>query len=201
MSTRYTPEMDDLIREYHGAGRRTRDLTNLPVFCGTTEKGIWARARRLGLSRARIPGPKAMCKEEKDTILWMAETRSVAEIVNALKQKGYHRSYNTVAHFIRRSGRALRPDTYTQDAVSIGFKCCRKTIQRWIKKGLLKAHQPVMSGDQDRSRTPYRIRPIDIAEFIINHPFELEGRMVDIPWTIALVLEFHNRLRRERRVK
>lgn len=189
MKNRWTEEQDELIRKtYNKEKFPTLVLRKLPEFFGVSVYAIRSRATRIGASGPRSASRKPLSPWEKQYILDNADKKTVHQIVNGLRTKGSTRAYQTITGFLRKNGQCTStrpPDLYTLTGLSDGFKCDRKTIKKWVDKGLLKTAK---TSEERR----WSFKPLDVARFIVGHPFELEGCRVDIPWMVALLLEFGN---------
>lgn len=144
-------------------------------------------AGKLNISRTRI----SFSKEELDLMNMYAGEKTVNEIRRIIFNKtGRNRDYYAIAGYINKTLKAtVKPDRYSLSDLTIGFRVHERKIFRWIRMGYIRAFK-----DTDAAHSTWRFRPINVAEFIIRYPFELEGCAVDVPWVVALIMEFSSRV-------
>lgn len=183
----FSKAQDDLMREYYGKFvHASAELVKLPEFRGVDRGSISRRAARLGLARTR------MSEREKQLIQRYAGEKPIADIQRMIERlTGTKRSYWTIVNYVNaKLGMSAKADTYSVDDLMIGFRVGRPKVLRWISKGVLRATR-----DKVAMGSPFRIAPIDVARFLVNHPFELEGVAVDVPWMVALLMEFKGQIK------
>jgi hypothetical protein len=194
MIRQWTKEQDSMIITEYGRNRyAVQELLKKPQFQFINKSAISYRARKLGVIRSR----SILLSEEREIIRDNAGDKSVMEIIRLIERRtGKRRSYNVVSSSIRRIvGISIKPDRYSIRDLMIGFRVSDRKIYKWVKEGKLKG-----SRDADKPGSDWRFRPSAVAEFIIKHPFELEGSAVDIPWVVSLILEFASRIRKSERI-
>jgi hypothetical protein len=182
----WTDEQDQLIIEAYSHKKNPLSyLTKLYQFFDYSKHCISWRARKLGvIKKSKLRSN--FTPEERLIITKYAGDKTVHNIVRIIKNRtGISRGCTSISNFIRREFKmSVKGDRYSMVQLMIAFRCHRTTIIRWVKEGKLPSHR-----DLEVPGSPYRFEPIDVKKFIISYPFELEGRAVDVPWLVALLLE------------
>lgn len=179
---KFSSEQDRIIREtyekYYSKGPVVR-LSKMGAFVGYPKWQIQDRARLLGVSRRLRPWTVG----EDKIVKLMAGNKPPFVIMNQLKVKGYHRSLVAVTARIFDLGLRAKADTFSIQALSVGFRTSDERIRLWISQGKMRA---LRSGDNGH----YNVLPREVAYFIRFHTFELEKCKPDIPWIVSLLDEF-----------
>lgn len=144
-----------------------------------------SRIYKMGVHNGKI---NRWLDAEVDIILAHMDNKKPAQIAKILQKKGYNRSVGALRQFMHKHQIRIRADVYTAKEVAIVFKVSPLTVCRWIQDGKLKAKKENGEGSN------YAVTPLHIAEFLKNHPFLLEGRRVDVPFIVALLLEYSSRI-------
>lgn len=185
----WTQEMDELIMEtYNRTPHPIKFLRKHPLTCFIPKTTIKKRANKIG---AVCTDFTRYSNEEKQLIIKHMELKKPSELVHILKKNGYGRTLASVRQFMFRNNLRAKTDTYVLQDVAAAFRVSNRTIIRWVKDGKLKARS-LNNGNQ-----AYIIRPLNLAQFIASHPFELENKRVDVPFLVSLLLEFSPQLRRD----
>lgn len=180
-------QIEKLILAYSKEKYPVKYLRNIPEFSNISIYDIYRTAQELNLCRTIY----AWKKEEVQIIENHLGNKPIPQIVELLKRKGYRRTEEAIKSFAKRKGYTTKPDVYSLKDVSISLRVSKDKVRRWIKEGLLKAKR---KGNQDH----YKIKPFHIARFIVEYPYELESGKPDIPWLVALFIEFYGKLKKGR---
>jgi len=182
----WTKKQDDLIRfAYSNFKTSTKALDYLQeqnIFKGYKRITLSKRATKLGIAK-NIKTTKKLTKEEIEIIERFIGTKSAKEIARMLRRKGYNRTWRTIQYYCNKRGNSYKLDYYTLEEVReiLGFPS-RKQMYKWLEDGLL------IYGGRDGKK--HVIKPIAIAKFIREYPFELIRYKVDLPFIVALLDEF-----------
>lgn len=183
---KWTKEMDELIMEtYNKTPHPFKILKKHPLICFIPVTTIKKRAQKIG---AVCTDFTRYSDEEKQLIIKHMELKKPREMIRILKKHGYNRTLASIRQFMCRNKLRAKTDTYSVRDVTEAFRVSDTTVVRWIRSGKLKIRS---LNDTNQS---YIIRPLNLAQFIVNHPFELESKRVDIPFMISLLQEFSGQL-------
>lgn len=144
-----------------------------------------SRIYKMGIHNGKI---NRWTDEEVSLIENNMESKKPAQIAKILQKKGYNRSVGALRQFMNKHQIRVRADVYTAKEVAMVFKVSPLTVCRWIRDGKLKAKKENGEGSN------YAVTPFHVAEFLKYHPFLLEGRRVDVPFIVALLLEYSSRI-------
>jgi hypothetical protein len=184
--TVWTTEMDKSI-EYAYLNLRnpyvylSKDMS----FMNISRQSIRVRAADLGYYRSV---KTSYTDKEQNIIQTYSETKTPHQISQILAKNGFKKTKCAIIHYLHYRGLRRQIDTYNVNDLIVGLGCARRKIMRWMESGLLKAYR------DPGTQTEWRIRPLNVAQFIKDNAFELETSRPDIPWLVALLLEFGSRI-------
>ena len=187
----FTPEMDEQIKQ----------LYEDRVWMGFKESAhkapVKKMAEKFGMprwrvsSRARELGILPVQKKEpiwSDTELWMLKQcahRSPQVTQRYLKRAGYHRSEQGI--ILKRKRMNISRTTmngYTLRSLARLFGVDCHAIERWLKKGWLKAQRRGTARTEAQGGDEWFIRPEAVKEFIIHNVAVVDFRKVDKYWMV-----------------
>jgi len=158
----------------HGVIRRRANKLGLPKL----------RQNRYGVGYRRWTGPEVR-------LLLEHESFNTRQLEKLFQQKGFIRSDGAIDSFRRNHHSWL--SSHHQDEFAHGYSTFQlqellgvdpSTINRWIKKGLIKAHQP--NGEN------WRIRREELLRFMLEHPSRWDCKNADTYWLMDLIQEQMN---------
>lgn len=182
----WPPEVDDVIRECYGKEMYpVVKLKSHPVTCHYRPDALKRRAYTLG---CRVRVLKKYSDEEMALIIQLSDTKTPWQIAKMLSKNGNRRTSKAIKHFLIARKIPIRPDTYCITDLMAGFRCTARKVMYWIERKKLEARR------DPGIKTRWRILPVHVAQFVYRHPFELETCRPDIPWLVALLMEYKNRV-------
>jgi hypothetical protein len=182
----WTNEIDDIIRECYGkCTYPVVELKKHPITRHIRSDTLKRRAYKLGL---RIRCARRYTVEEEQIIIKLSTSKTPNQISRILIKSGKGRTPGAIESFLNERRLYIRPDFYSISDLIIALKCSARLLKRWIDLGLLPAYR------DEGQNTKWRILPIHVAQFIYRHPFKLESCRPDIPWLVALLMEYKNRV-------
>ena len=183
----WTEEQDNLIRfAYCNFKHPTKALDYLqkqPLLRRFRRAALSRRASKLGVTKRTTCTNKKLSPEEIEIIERYAGSKSAKAIAKMLRNKGYDRTWRTIQYYCNKHGYSYKLDYYSLEETReiLGFPP-RERIKKWLEDGLLLYSY--------KRKQRYIIKPIAIAKFIREHPFELIRYKVDLPFVVALLDEF-----------
>lgn len=158
----------------HGVIRRRANKLGLPKI----------RQNRYSVGYRRWTGPEVRLLLEYEAL----NTRQLEKLFHS---KGFIRSASAIDAFRRTHHQWLA--SHHQDEFVHGYSTFQiqellgvdaSTVNRWIKKDLLKAHQP--------SCENWRVRREELLRFMLEHPSRFDCKNVDTYWLMDLIQDKMN---------
>ncbi len=181
---------DKLIRSaYHSAAfgkQRGAAIESLIRQLGWPRHVIYKRALKIGAS---IPKTKpSRWTEAEAEILESSAHRNLDEIQRKLRAKGFERTREAIAIFIRRRMEGVRQSRIdagimTAQDLAACFGVNAKSVGYWIECGWLEAKK-ILTG---RPEGRYEIHERQVRSFIQSHPARINLAACDKYWLIDLL--------------
>lgn len=150
---------------------------------------ITHHARKLGLAKLSWNTATKRWTAQEIQLVRKNAHRTHLEVQRALAVGGFHRSINAIEGFRLRDGWRSRCE---RDEMTVGYTGMGlaqilgvepTTVNRWIRQGLLKAHQEGGTG----KGVVYRIQPPALYEFLTKHIHYWEPAKADKYWLIDVL--------------
>lgn len=188
VSIEFTSTMDDAVRDAY-LNYTPGSIRKLAEELNVDHGVIRRRANKLGLPKIRQnrysvgyrrwTGPEVRLLLENESL-------NIRQLETIFHRHGFIRSSGAIDCFRRLHHSWLAK--HHQDEFAQGYSTFQihgllgvdhSTVLRWIKKGLIKAHQP--------SCENWRIRREDLLRFLLEHPSRFDCKNVDTYWLMDLV--------------
>lgn len=165
------------------------DIGRLVKQLKCDHKTLRKQADKLG-----VPKIHRYCNRHRWTaneikLIDLYESLDCRQMSAMLAKHGYNRSPDSVDSF-RRVNRNWLASIF-QDEFADGYSTLQlsqilnvdmKTVHRWIRSGLLKAHQPHSEN--------WRVYREDVLQFLLTYPSSWKAVKVDTFWLVDLINEF-----------
>ncbi len=192
---RFTQAQDDEIARVYRAGIFGGNQ-RLARQYGVSPSLISSRAAILGLpplSNMTRRVTQATWQDEELSLVRRHLGKPIAKIRAELRKIGYARNERAIVDLIRRQRRdgewptfselLEEQDCYLVADIMAGLGVCRDRVNRWIRKGLLKADK--MKGGDGW----YRVRRKDLRAFLVTYVAHWDHREIDRLWLIDVLSE------------
>lgn len=182
-------QLSAIVEAYGSRTYPVKYLMSLPEFSCYTRNQVMHKSKLLGVSRRVRFGPGEIEVMER----WGGD-KSAREIAELISRKFHRQRTETqVAAWLNKRGMSARGDRIGLVELTRLFRVESKTVLKWVRQGKL----PDTKRGEGKT-CEYRWKPIDIVFFLREHPWELEGRYVDMPWVMALFEEYWSQVDRKR---
>ncbi len=178
---KWTEDEKEIVRrDYRGTNASAQMIA---VMLGVSFNGVKGQVQKLGV--AKNTDRKRWSLEEEEQLRELITVYPTQKIARIMK-----RSINSVSVRAKRLGlsRRLRDGWFTKKEVCEILGVGHKWLQKRIDSGALKA-KPHKQGSipQKGGGAMWEIKAMDLREFIIKHPMELQGRNVDMVLVVDLL--------------
>lgn len=196
MHTKYviTPEMDEQIRRLYQekVGMDSSRDGNAPVRGLATRQGIprW-KVTRHAMNSGYIPKmakPPNWSNEEL-AVLQKHAHKAPEVIRRHLKKAGYERSVTGIVLKRKRMRLPANLDGESAASLALCFGIDHQTVDRWIKKGCLKAEKRGTKRTPQQGGDMYYIKNKWIKKFIRENVSEIDFRKVDKYWLVDILTD------------
>ena len=187
-----TPEMENEIRRVY------REEVGMEPCCKGNDP-VRRLAERLDLPRWKVTRTAirlGLIATQKKELNWSPEELKILEshahkcpevIQQHLKKAGYKRSVTGI--ILKRKRLRLLQNLKGQSATSLAecFGVDMKTVQRWIRQGLIKTNKRELNRTKQQGGNAYYIKDRWVRDFIVKYPELIDLRKVEKHWFIDIL--------------